>query len=59
VLFDPDNDMMAVFFGHARGGTLLYMQPDGSDSGAVRLMSSADLDDAGAKFSSAATMRTL
>jgi hypothetical protein len=39
--FDPDDDMMAVFFGHASGG----MQPDGSISDAVRLMSSADLYD--------------
>jgi hypothetical protein len=40
-----DDDMMAVFFGHARGGTLLYVQPDGSVSDAVRFMSCADLYD--------------
>jgi hypothetical protein len=32
--------------GHARGGTLLYVEPDGEISGAVRLMSVADLYDA-------------
>jgi hypothetical protein len=37
--------MMAVFFSHACGGTLLYMQPDGSVSDAVPFMSSADLYD--------------
>jgi hypothetical protein len=31
--------------GHACGGTLLYVQPDGEISGAVRLMSVADLYD--------------
>jgi hypothetical protein len=44
--FDPDDDMMAVFFGNASRGALPYVDSDGSVSGAFRLMSPADLCDA-------------
>jgi hypothetical protein len=37
---------MGLFVGHTRGGTLLYVQPDGSIADAVRLMSCSDLYDA-------------
>jgi hypothetical protein len=38
--------LLGFFIGHARGGTLLYIRPNGSISDAVRLMSAADLYDA-------------
>jgi hypothetical protein len=37
--------LLGFFVSHPRGGTLLYLQPDGSVSDAVRLMSAADLYD--------------
>jgi hypothetical protein len=45
VLIDRRASLLGFFVGHARGGTLLYVEPDGSISDAVRLMSAADLYD--------------
>jgi hypothetical protein len=36
---------LGFFIGHARGGTLLFIEPDGSIFSALRLMSIADLYD--------------
>jgi hypothetical protein len=45
VLVNPRASVLGFFIGHARGGTLLYLEADGSISDAGRFMSIPDLYD--------------